>query len=317
MASFDHKLWASLLALGLVAAPVAAHAQDEGDAEASSEASTDDAAEAEADAPAEEAPAEAAPASDGAPFPRISDDEETIYAVQRKAFLVGGKFELTPLFTSSFSDRFVQTFGFGGSVVYHLSENFGLELQGVYLLPDESSLTTEILQALSLQTDTAKLTQMLWATSAGVQWSPIYGKLEVFGEYLGNFNFYLGAGVGIGQTRVQCNNQGPLDPNRGFPADSRGEVVCNPDMVDTIQEELPVGQQQTFYEPNTFRVMGALTAGFRFHFSTWLALKFEVKDYIFAARVYRPESTEGFSDAIRNNIFAQVGVSFLLGGDED
>ena len=41
-------------------------------------------------------------------FPRISDEEETIYAVQRKAYLVDRKIELTLGGTASFADRFVQ-----------------------------------------------------------------------------------------------------------------------------------------------------------------------------------------------------------------
>jgi outer membrane beta-barrel protein len=297
-------------AAALIVAPTLAFAA-EGDA---AEGEVDPLAATEA-APAEAKPAEVAATTKG-PFPRVSDDQETIYAVQRKAFLVDGKFELTPLLSSSFSDRFVQTFAPAASIVYHLSENFGLELYGAYMFPDESSLTDEILNKLKLRSDTAKLTQMLWATGVGVQWSPIYGKLQIFNKFLGNFNFYLGAGVGVGQTRVQCDNQNLLDPNRGFPQDSTGKVVCNPDEIDTPANTEP-GVTPVYYEPNTFRVMGALSGGVRFHFSTWMALKFEVKDYLFVARVYRPGGKEALSDAVRSNIFAQLGVSFLLGGDED
>jgi len=301
------RVFTAAAAAVLTLAPVLAFAQAEGD-----EGEVDPLASSEPAEPVKAAEP-AAPGTKG-PFPRVSDDQETIYAVQRKAFLVDGKFELTPLVAASFSDRFVQTFAPAASIVYHLSENFGLELYGAYMFPDESSLTDEILNKLKLRSDTAKLTQMLWSAGLGVQWSPIYGKLQIANKLLGNFNFYLGAGVGVGQTRVQCDNQGDLDPNRGFPADQNGEVVCNPNGVDTPADtvETPV-----YYETNPFRVMGALSAGVRFHFSTWMALKFEVKDYLFVARVYRPGGSDALSDAVRSNIFAQLGVSFLLGGDED
>ncbi|MCB9650066.1 MAG: outer membrane beta-barrel domain-containing protein [Deltaproteobacteria bacterium] len=301
------RVFSVAAAAALTLAPAFAFAQAEGD-----EGEVDPLASSEPAEPVK--PAEPVVANGKAPFARVSDDQETIYAVQRKAFLVDGKFELTPMASMSFSDRFVQTFAPAASIVYHLSENFGLEVYGAYMFPNESSFTNEILNKKKLRSDTAKLTQMLWAAGVGVQWSPIYGKLQIFNKFLGNFNFYLGAGVGVGQTRVQCDNQNDLDPNRGFPVDSKGEVVCNPDQVDTIDGVV----DQVFYEPNTFRVMGAFSGGVRFHFSTWMALKFEVKDYLFVARVYRPGNAgDALSDAVRSNVFAQIGLSFLLGGDED
>lgn len=255
--------------------------------------------------------AEPAPSNTKGAFPRVSDAEETIFAVQRKAFLVEGKFELTPLFATSFSDRFVSTRAPAASVVYHLSENFGLEVYGSYMFPTESGLTKEILNKLQLRSDISKLTQMLWTAGMGVQFSPIYGKLQILGRSLGNFSVYLGAGLGIGQTRVQCTNGLALDPNRGFPTDSSGETTCNPN-----EAQMPPGENPVYYEPNSLRVMGALSAGVRFHFLPWLAVKAEVKDYLFVARVYRPDDDPALADSVRNNIFLQVGVSFLLGGED-
>lgn len=294
---------ALLAALGL-AAPLEALAQDDG-------------ATTEAPAAAEEEKATADP-SPGAypgaandPFPRIADREETIFAVQRKAFLTEGKWELTPYFAASVADRFVTTFAPAGSVVYHLTENFGLEVYGSYMFPTESALTEEILNNLQLRSDISKLTQMLWTAGVGVQWSPIYGKIQILGEWLGNFSFYFGAGVGVGETRVQCTNGLALDPNRGFPTNANGETVCNPNDIEKA------GDNPVYYEPNTFRPMAALSGGVRFDFLTWLALKVEVKNYIFVARVYRPDDEPELADSVRNNIFVNVGVSFLLGGEEN
>jgi outer membrane beta-barrel protein len=258
---------------------------------------------------------QAAPAEDPGrgPFPRIADDEETIYAVQRKAYLVNRKIELTPFFAATFSDRFVQTFAPALSVTYHVAENFGLEVFGGYMFPSESDLTTEILDDGKLTPEIAKLTQMLWAAGLGVQWSPIYGKVQIFGSTLGNFSFYLGAGAGLGQTRVQCTPGLALDPMRGFPTNEDGEALCP--MID-VEEE---GINARVFEPSRLQFMGAFSGGVRFYFANWIGLKFELKDYVFATRVFRPgtnEPTQRFTDAIRNNIFAQLGVSFLFGGEE-
>jgi outer membrane beta-barrel protein len=247
------------------------------------------------------------------PFPRVADDEETIYAVQRKAYLVLHKFELTPMFAATFSDRFVQTFAPALSVSYHVAENFGLELFGSYMFPTESDLTTEILDKGKLQPEVAKLTQLLWAAGIGVQWSPIYGKIQIFGNSLGNFSFYLGAGAGLGQTRVQCTPGLELDPMRGYPVNEDGVALCP--MIDVAEQ----GVDARVFEPSRLQFMGAFSGGVRFYFSNAVGLKFEIKDYVFATRVFRPTATEGtqrFTDAIRNNIFAQLGVSFLFGGEE-
>jgi outer membrane beta-barrel protein len=243
----------------------------------------------------------------GAPFPRIADEEETIYAVQQKAYLINQKFEITPMGGIAFTDRFVLTIAVGGSLGYHIAENFALELSGAYMFPDESALTTEILEEGKLTPEIAKLTQLLWNVNLGFQWSPVYGKLQIFGLSLGTFQFYLGAGGGVGQSRVQCTPGMNLDPNRGF----------NPDVCPMI-ENVTTDEVQFVYEPATLRFVGHLSGGFRFFFNEFIGLKIEVKDLLFVSRVFRPDTTEAtqrFTDAVRNNIFLQLGISFLLGGE--
>ena len=289
------------LALMLIARP--AVAQDES-AEEGTEAAEAAAPEAEPTGPSDESRGKAA-------FPRISDDDETIYAVQRKAYLVDQKIELTPMLTASFTDRFVQTLGGAASATYHIAENFGVELSGAFMFPDESGLTTEILKEGKLTPEIAKLTQMLWGVGLSAQWSPIYGKIEIFDVSLGNFAFYVSAGLAVGQTRVQCTPATTLDEEvHGAGA------KCNMITATGTEEDA----FQVVYEPSRTQLMGALAGGVRFYFSSVIGLKIEVKDWIFPARVYRPDSsepTQRFTDAIRNNVFVQLGVSFLFGGEEN
>lgn len=247
----------------------------------------------------------ASSAAGGGAFARIADDQETIYAVQRKAYLVNHKIEITPLLGADVTDTFVHTIAPGLSLTYHLAENFGIELFGAYMFPSESALRTEILQKQMLTPEVAKLTQMLWGLGVGLQWSPIYGKVQLLGSYLGNFNFYLGVGGAIGQTRVECAPGMALDPNRGFsPSTCGAKDLAN----------------DTVYEPARLVPMGTLSGGIRFYFSTRLGLKVEIKDWLYSESVYRPGSvgstTAYFTDSVRNNVFAQIGLSFLLGGEE-
>lgn len=256
------------------------------------------------DEPAEEAKAAAREGGPG--FSRVVDDDETIYAIQRKAYLIENTLELSVLYTSLVGDRFVGTadsLAVSGGAAYHFSEAFAVEVFGGWFNPTESETTTELLAELQLETENAKLTQLIWAAGAGVQWSPIYGKLDLLdGAGLGNFAFYLGVGAAIGQTRVQCKGENQLDPNKF------GDQRCQGgDAADVV-----------VYEPNTTRPMAVLTVGFRSRLLTWFAVKAEVRNYMFASSVFRPEQDDlALSDSIRNNLFFQVGASFLLGGESN
>lgn len=245
-------------------------------------------------------------------FPRVADDEETIYAVQRKAYLIKDKFEVSVMFSALFNDRFVDSYAPVGSVTYHLAETFGLEVFGGYFIPNPSGARNELFDRASLNPEFARLTQLLWAAGIGGQWSPIYGKMEIAGQQLGNFAFYLSAGIAFGQTRTECTSGAALDPNRGFDATQGGLPFCETDTG-------------TLYEPETFRPMGSFAGGVRFYFNNWLGLRFEIRDYMFASRVFRPNAGTGaaqgptsrYSDIIRNNVYANIGLSILFGGEKN
>lgn len=284
---------------------------------------------------AEPAPAPAAavdPAQDPS-FSRIIDEEETIYAIQRKAFLIKNKVEVSLMLPFLMGDRFVASQplidieldegdpavvgdesrfevpileGISGSVAYHLSEQFALELFGGFFNPGESETTTELLDQLQLETEQAKLTQLQGAAGLGFQWSPIYGKLQFAGLSLGNFAFYLGLGAAAGITRTQCKGTERLDPNTFDP-----DPAVDPSAPRCQQTSLAVA-----YEPSQVRFMGSFSAGFRFRFGNSLGLKAEIRDYIFTSRVYRPDANV-YSDSVRNNLFFNVGVTLLFGGESN
>lgn len=252
-------------------------------------------------------------------FPRVADDEETIYAVQRKAYLIKDKIEVSVMFSALFNDRFVESYAPVGSVTYHLAENFGLEIFGGHFIPNPSGARNELLERTSLRPEFARLTELLWAAGIGGQWSPIYGKIEVAGEELGTFSFYLAAGIAFGQTRTECVGGRGLDPNRGFDVDERQDIPFCPVAQDV---------NETLYAPEEFRPMGSFAGGVRLYFDDWIGLRFEVRDYVFASRVFRPTASRGggdaaqantvrFSDTIRNNVYANIGLSILFGGEDN
>jgi outer membrane beta-barrel protein len=290
---------AASLTLGLVAALVAAPALAQDDKE-------DDPGAVEPVTETDVAPPAQLDPGGPPPFARVADDEETIYAVQRKAFLVNRRFEVSVMGAAAFADRFVNSVGPAASVTYHLAENFGIEAFGTFMFPDASALTEELLNELRLTPEFAKLTQMLWAGGIGFEWSPIYGKVEIMGTSLGNFNFFLNVGAGIGQSRVPCTSGRLLDPQTF----GEGARCASP------PENEP---RAVVYEPNQLHLVTRFGGGVRFYFSNSWGLRLEITDYLFPSRVYRPENSDQsqrFTDAIRNNIYFQLGVSYIFGGED-
>ena len=113
-----------------------------------------------------------------------------------------------------------------------------VELFGVGLVPDESALTDEILRGEKLTPEVAKLTQFLGGAGIGAQWSPIYGKIEIFDSALGNFSFFVGAGIGVGVDAVnKYKAQDQFCPNNtcgGEPASIRRSAGTQADASTAI-----------------------------------------------------------------------------------
>lgn len=125
--------------------------------------------------------------------------------VQNRFFLKENRFELTPHFgyvtNNPFARRYVVSLGFG----YHFSESLAVHGQFSYSpdlgLSDLKGLTGSLLQLASQAGGNANFQQPLdkitLAFSAGVTWSPIYGKINLLGETVVNFDFYGYLGVAM------------------------------------------------------------------------------------------------------------------------
>jgi hypothetical protein len=75
------------------------------------------------------------------------------------------------------------------------------------------------------------------------------------------------------------------------------------------------------YEPTRARFAGVFTAAIDFSFTEYFGVRIEGRDFVFATRVVRshddektPEEEQQLlvSDAIRNDIFVGLGVSFRI-----
>ncbi len=126
--------------------------------------------------------------------------------VQNRFFLKAERFELTPALGIVPNNAFVARYTGGVTGAYHLSETFAVEAAFV-LSPDSKAgndlkgLTHTLVQiaeeggtGVAFQQPIDKL------ALAGVfsaRWSPVYGKINLIGESVLNFDFYGTGGLGV------------------------------------------------------------------------------------------------------------------------
>ncbi|MCB9663371.1 MAG: outer membrane beta-barrel domain-containing protein [Alphaproteobacteria bacterium] len=144
--------------------------------------------------------------------------------VQNRFFLKSKRFELTPMAgivaTNPFASRFNFSLGFG----YHFREN--LALSGIFTYaPDLGKGDVKGLVPLLLQQDPndafqQPLEKVTLAAAIGVTWAPVYGKLNILGEVVGNFDFFTFLGLGfVVQNKyyaIENPNYGAGDPQDAF-----------------------------------------------------------------------------------------------------
>jgi len=122
-------------------------------------------------------------------------------SVQNRFFLKSKRFELTPEIglvpNNPFASRFTVSLGFG----YHLNEQ--LSIGGfVGFSPDLGtndlkSLTARLLALADDDDFRQPLDKVTLSTAFGVTWAPLYGKINLFGEAVLNFDFYMHVGMGL------------------------------------------------------------------------------------------------------------------------
>jgi outer membrane beta-barrel protein len=121
--------------------------------------------------------------------------------VLNRYFLKAKRFELTPLIgivpNNPFARRFTVSLGFG----YHFSEQ--LAISGMFSFApdlgnrDVKSLTNVLLQRATDDEFRQPLDKITLSAALGVNWAPLYGKINLLGEIVVNFDFHIFLGVGF------------------------------------------------------------------------------------------------------------------------
>ena len=209
----------------------------------------------------EAAPSSAPPSYEARQDPRsdvpLSGESNTaIHVVERKQFADRGKQELAvyPV-AAQVNGRFTEHLGTALSYTYHLHEAFGLQLVSLYNWhATDSSFSRELIDKVSQEPLAATSLLVQWAVQGGVEVAPLYGKFAV-AEKLVHFALVFTGGAGVASTRHQ------LKPgNAGGPA--------------------------TFGDTG-LRLAGSVGGGFRVQLGDRFAIRLELRDLLYSARVTR------------------------------
>jgi len=214
--------------------------------------------------------------------------------VQNRFFLKAGRFELSPLLGFVPNNPMVKRYTGGLMGAYHLTESFSIEGAFIYSpdlgTNDLKGLTnTLVVIATEGQASGAGFQQpvdklVLGATFAA-RWAPIYGKINLIGERVLNFDFYGTAGLGLlSIEKFYARYSGdPLAPVTLAAHETKPVVPLN------------------------------LGLGFDFFLTQSVALKIDARNYLYPDKKpqYDPDTPQTAS-RLYNNLVASVGVSMFF-----
>ena len=204
--------------------------------------------------------------------------------VSGQLFRKAGRFELTATGNLSLNDAFYSKYFGGLKVGYHLSEAWSVSVQGALgataatgssVVCPKGAGCTDANDAMLFQVP-GKLRSIV---GAEVAWSPVYGKLNVLAEKVAHFDLSILAGVDL------ISHDEVLGPNEAAALAASGK---EPSLASTVG--------------------GHVGLGARLFLKEWLALRLEVKDYVYGVEV---PNNRGGTDW-QNQIFTELGLSFFL-----
>jgi len=230
---------------------------------------------------------------------------ERVHVLMKRDYSVKNKIEVSLFGGLSVDDIFTQHYTATIAVDYHIDEAFAIEAMWMtskvpFMMCDEvagsdpaeyedcggirwheyTDAYTNIHQDAKLSPSNADLAMISNYLGLNVQFSPIYGKFSFFKLGLVHADFYVSAGGGMATTEYQRPNKHWVDTGTYF--------------------------------------VGNFGLGFRIFLARWFALRLDVRDFTFAARVMSEAggATASMPETkIRNTLFVMFGISFLFGGE--
>lgn len=189
---------------------------------------------------------------EGAP---LGNQNVHVHIIERKPQADQGRHELAlyPA-TLQVNGKYTTHVGAAAMYSYHLFENLALTVTPLYNYINEGTeYSQELLDNGSQKAKPATAMLLDYGAVGGLEIAPIYGKFALYNSVLAQFQFVLSAGVGVGMTRVQLN-----------PENDAWDAAFG-----------SVGP----------KVMGSVGAGFRVLLGERVALRLELRDFVYTATI--------------------------------
>lgn len=129
-------------------------------------------------------------------------ENEAIRVLQKKAYPLNMKFELSVGGGISVADRYTQAIPAGGEIFFHPWDFISLGGFFLYTKGSETNLSRE-LKKQSLSADEPERTRTKWLAGGEIVLYPIYGKFSLFSEIAFNYHVYLAGGGGVASIAVE------------------------------------------------------------------------------------------------------------------
>jgi outer membrane beta-barrel protein len=223
----------------------------------------------------------------------LNEGRKPYNVVQNRFFLKGERFEVTPILGYVPNNPMVKRYVGGVLAGYHFSETLAAE--GAFLYSpdlgtsDLKGLTNTLVAIANNGTGNASFQQpldkMLLGATFAARWSPLYGKLNLIGEQVLNFDAYFIGGLGM------------LSINEYY-----AEYSGNP----AEPSQLQMVKAKTKVPVN-------LGFGMNFFMSSSVALKVDARSYFYVDKKPQYDPNVPVNDSrLYNNFVASVGASFFF-----
>jgi outer membrane beta-barrel protein len=169
----------------------------------------------EAQPPAATAPAEA-PGAEGtvpsneAVTPTLAPQE--VYGVPRRNTLKRRRIEIMPTYNVSINNPLILHHGFGGNIAIYLSEALFIGLEGTYYYRQPTALTDRYFLIGADQRVIPSVNQYNWSAFLDFGYVFASGKYALFNRWVGHWETYVSAGVGVFNTQIIPRND-PTSPD--------------------------------------------------------------------------------------------------------
>jgi outer membrane beta-barrel protein len=232
----------------------------------------------------------------GSALADAQSDKAPDNVVQNRFFLKTGRMEATPILGYVPNNPMVKRYVGGLLGAYHFSETFAAE--GAFLYSpdlgknDLKGLTHTLVAIPGMASGDSEpdfvqpLDKMIMGATFAARWAPFYGKINIIGESVLNFDAYGVAGLGMLSMQSYLAK---YDDSSGQP--------------DTMLE---LNEKKVVLTPN-------LGMGFNFFLNQTMALKIDARSYFYIGKKpqYDPDVPVD-ENRLYSNFVASVGLSFFI-----